>query len=63
MGFLWDLIQHGQINKQRERADTLEQRVALLERDLDATRATLDTLIERLEQRFGEDIDGDGHTG
>ncbi len=63
MGILWDLIQHGQINKQRERADTLETRVALLERDLDETRELLRTLIERLEQHLDEDIDKDDRIG
>lgn len=60
MGILWDLIQHGQISRQRERSDSLEQRVAWLERDLAQTQELLQTLIQRLEKHFDEDIDGDG---
>jgi len=63
MGILWDLIQHSQINKQRDRADSLEQRVLDVERELLRTQELLHTLIERLEQHFDEDIDGDGRVG
>jgi hypothetical protein len=63
MGILWDLIQHGQISKQRNRSDTLEQRIAGLERDLAQTQDLLYTLIQRLENHFDEDIDGDGRVG
>lgn len=63
MGILWDLIQHGQISRQRERSDSLEQRVAWLERDLAQTQELLQTLIQRLEKHFDEDIDGDGRVG
>lgn len=42
---------------------TLEKRVLLLEDELRATQDVLMRLIERLETRFGEDIDGDGEIG
>jgi uncharacterized coiled-coil protein SlyX len=63
MGFLWDLIQQSQIHEHRKAADTLEQRVAALERELDETRALLRMLLERLETRLGEDLDDDGQIG
>lgn len=63
MGFVWDLIQHNQISKTREHAASLESRVANLEDELYRTQDLLRTLIIRLEQRFGEDIDSDGRVG
>ena len=63
MGFLWDLIQHSQIQDQRRQADTLETRVSQLEDELRQTRQLLRTLLERLEAKFDEDIDKDGRVG
>ena len=34
MGFLWDLIQHNQIQDQRRQSDTLDARVRRLEEEL-----------------------------
>ena len=63
MGFLWDLIQHNQIQDQRRQAGTLDSRVTKLEEELLQTRKLLQTLLERLEAKFGEDIDKDGRIG
>ncbi len=63
MGFIWDLIQQSQISDQSSRARTLEERVQVLERELDATRQLVHQLLIRLEERFGEDIDGNGQVG
>jgi hypothetical protein len=63
MGFLWDLLQHSQIEEQSKRAGTLEARVAQLEGELLQVRQTLHEALRRLEQRFGEDLDGDGRVG
>ena len=63
MGVIWDLIQHGQINATRQRAASLEQRVAELETELVRTNETLMTLLRLLERRFGEDLDRDGRIG
>lgn len=63
MGFLWDLIQHNQIEDQRRASRTLEERVVRLEDELGQTREVLQTLIRRLETRYGEDIDKDGRVG
>lgn len=63
MGFLWDLIQHNQIEDQRRQSETLETRVRTLEDELQQTRQLLRTLLERLEAKFDEDIDKDGRVG
>lgn len=63
MGLFWDLIQHGQIHEQSQRSDSLEARVDHLEQELHATRQILQTLLQRLETHFGEDIDRDGRVG
>lgn len=63
MGLFWDLIQQGQIQASREHADTLERRVANLEDELQRTNETLIRLLQVLEQRFGDDLDGDGRIG
>lgn len=63
MGLLWDLIQQGQIQASREHAGTLERRVARLEHELKRTNDTLIRLLQILEQKFGDDLDGDGGVG
>ena len=63
MGLFWDLIQHSQIQDQRHRAETLEERVRQLEEELQLTKQLLRTLLERLETHFGEDLDKDGRVG
>jgi hypothetical protein len=63
MGFLWDLIQHSQIEEQSRRSGTLEARVAQLEGELHQVRQTLHEALRRLEQRFGEDLNGDNRVG
>jgi len=63
MGFIWDIIQHGQIQDTQRRAETLEQRVEHLEADLRRTNEALVKLLHALEKRFGEDLDGDNRIG
>jgi 5-bromo-4-chloroindolyl phosphate hydrolysis protein len=63
MGLFWDLVQHGQISRQQLRSDSMELKVERLERELQDTRALLQTLLERLEKHFGEDINRDGRVG
>ena len=63
MGFLWDMIQHGQIQETAGRAQSLEARVDMLEANLRKTNETLMKLLQALEQRFGEDLDRDGKIG
>lgn len=63
MGLIWDLIQHSQISSAQSKADSVEQRVALLEAQLERTNDTLVKLLRALENRFGEDLDGDSRIG
>jgi len=63
MGFVWDLIQQGQIGQAAGRAESLEIRVATLEDQLRRTNKTLMDLLHLLETRFGEDLDRDGRVG
>lgn len=63
MGFVWDLIQQSQLADHRAETETLEARVAWLEEELRGVREVMDRLLERLEERFGEDVDGDGRVG
>ncbi|MDQ3070747.1 MAG: hypothetical protein M3R55_13580 [Acidobacteriota bacterium] len=63
MGLIWDIIQHGQIADSQKRAASLEERVEQLERELRRTNEALVTLLRGLEQRFGQDLDGDNRVG
>lgn len=63
MGLIWDMIQHGQIQETQDRASSLEGRVARLEDEVRRTNETLVRLLEALERRFGDDLDGDGRIG
>ncbi len=63
MGFLWDLIQQSQLSSHRERAMTLEGRVAALEENLEQTNELVRVLLQRLEHQLGRDLDGDGSVG
>lgn len=60
MGLFWDLIQQGQIQDQKSKAETLEIRVRNLERELFQTREILIKALKILEEQSGKDIDGDG---
>jgi hypothetical protein len=63
MGLIWNLIQHGQIQDNRGKSESLERRVAELEEELRRTNDTLMSLLRALETRFGDDLDGDGRVG
>lgn len=63
MGFIWDIIQQGQIGEAADRTQSLEQRVELLEEQLRATHRALTTVVRALEERFGEDLNDDGRVG
>ncbi len=63
MGLFWDLIQQGQIQDQKSKAETLEIRVRNLERELYQTREILIKALKILEEQSGKDIDGDGKIG
>lgn len=63
MGLFWDLWQQSQISDQDSRSSSLEHRVAALEQEVHKTQVLVRELIGRLEEKFGEDIDGDGRVG
>lgn len=63
MGIFFDLMQQNELEKQQAQADTLEDRVEILEQELQKTRALLIKTLQVLETYVGKDIDGDGKTG
>jgi hypothetical protein len=63
MGMFWDLIQQSEIEEQKDKAVSLEQRVLFLEQELEKTRLLLIKTLHILEEQIGKDIDGDGKLG
>jgi septal ring factor EnvC (AmiA/AmiB activator) len=63
MGIFWDLIQQSQIEEQKDKSDTLENRIKFLENELEKTQRTLIKTLHALEKHIGSDVDGDGKIG
>lgn len=63
MGIFWDLMQEDELKKQKAKSNSLEERVAQLEDELEATHKLLRKTLEALETHLSKDIDGDGKTG
>jgi hypothetical protein len=63
MGIFWDLIQQDELQKQEDKANSLEERVEQLEKDLSTTRTLLKKTLVALETHLTQDIDGDGKMG
>jgi hypothetical protein len=63
MGIFWDLIQQDELQKQEDKANSLEDRVEQLEQELAATRTLLKKTLVALETHLTQDIDGDGKMG
>ncbi len=63
MGILWEIVQTGLMYGQKRKSDSVEDRVQSLEERLNATQNTLRTLVKKLEEIQGTDIDGDGRVG
>lgn len=63
MGIFWDLLQEDELKKQQEQADSIEDRVQLLENELTKTKDLLRKTLEALESHVQIDIDGDGKFG
>ena len=63
MGIFWDLMQEEELEKQKEKASSIEERVEQLEADLAATKALLKKTLGVLEVHLSKDIDGDGKLG
>jgi uncharacterized protein YaaR (DUF327 family) len=63
MGILWEVVQTGLMYGQKRKSDTVEDRVAHLEEQLKSTQDTLLTLVRKIEEMHGLDVDGDGKVG
>ncbi len=63
MGLFWDLIQQSEIEEQKGKAESLEERVNDLEHELSNTKALLLKTLKILEERSGTDINNDGQIG
>ena len=63
MGLFWDLIQQSELEEQKGKAESLEERITLLEGELEKTKALLLKTLKLLEQRSGTDINDDGQIG
>jgi uncharacterized Rmd1/YagE family protein len=63
MGVLWEVVQTGLMYGQMRKSDTVEDRVKALEDQLQLTQNTLRSLVKKLEELHGIDIDHDGRIG
>jgi hypothetical protein len=63
MGIFWDLLQQDELEKQQEQADSVEDRVKILEEELANTKVLLKKTLIALETHLVKDIDGDGKAG
>ena len=63
MGIFWDLLQQDELDAQKKKAESVEDRVTSLEMELDKTRTLLKKTLVALESHLQRDIDGDGKTG
>lgn len=63
MGIFWELLQEDKLQKQQEQAESLEDRVAILETELKRTQDLLSKTLIALEKHIDQDIDGDGKKG
>ena len=63
MGLFWNLIQQNELEDQKGKAESLEERVAILETELSTTKALLLKTLYILEEHSGRDINADGKIG
>jgi uncharacterized Rmd1/YagE family protein len=63
MGVLWEVVQTGLMYGQMRKSDSVEDRVKALEDQLQLTQNTLRSLVKKLEELHGIDIDQDGRIG
>ena len=63
MGVLWEIVQTGLMYGQHRKSNSVEDRVESLENRLTATQDTLRSLVKKLEELHGIDIDKDGRIG
>lgn len=63
MGIFWDLMQEDELEKQKEQASSVEERVKILEEEMANTKALLRKTPVAIETHLVKDIDGEGKTG
>ena len=63
MGLLWEIVQSGFVYGQHKKTETIEERVEMLETELQRTQDTIRKLVQKLEELHGLDVDGDGKVG
>jgi len=63
MGIFWDLLQEDELEKQQKQANSLEDRIEILEKELASTKVLLRKTLAALETHLSKDIDGDGKFG
>mgnify|MGYP001373341164 FL=1 len=63
MGLLWEIVQSGFVYGQHKKTETIEERVEMLETELQQTQDTIRKLVQKLEELHGLDVDGDGKVG
>jgi hypothetical protein len=63
MGLFWDLMQQSELSSQKQRSDSLENRVSTLEIELAKTNRRLYETLKILEVHVRADVDGDGKVG
>ncbi len=63
MGLLWEIVQSGFIYGQKRKSDSIDDRVAFLENQLQRTQDTIRELVKKIEEIHGLDVDGDGRIG
>lgn len=63
MGIFWDLLQEDELEKQQKQANSLEDRIEILESELASTKVLLRKTLVALETHLSKDIDGDGKLG
>ena len=63
MGLLWEIVQSGFLYGQHKKTGTIEERVQVLETELQQTQDTIRKLVQKLEELHGLDVDGDGKVG
>ena len=63
MGVLWEILQSGFIYGQKRKSDSIDDRILFLEEQIQKTQETMKTLIKKIEEIHGLDMDGDGKVG
>ena len=63
MGALWEIIQTGLMYGHYRKSNSVEDRLEFVEQQLARTQDTLRSLVKKLEEIHGLDIDGDGSPG